>query len=195
MWRQLQQQSTLLLLQTYTERLPVIERVAPVPGDTDIVPAPAVYDYMATTDVSDSRCLSKLERQLCHAGEELNMTSPTLFVLVPAPSLCLSASIVSICSCRDCVELPTLVGALRIACSGLCAAARFHTADDNQGCRLAALKYLPDLVRPPLLSVALALLKVCSAPLSSMISCSNSLFAARESASSLRDYWTRLLRP
>ena len=33
-----------------------------------------------------------------------------------------------------------VVGALRIACNGLCTAARFHTAEDNPGCRLECLE-------------------------------------------------------
>ena len=35
-----------------------------------------------------------------------------------------------------------VVGALRIACNGLCTAARFHTAEDNPGCRLGCLEEL-----------------------------------------------------
>ena len=35
-----------------------------------------------------------------------------------------------------------IVGALRIACNGLCTAARFHKAEDNLGCRLGCLEEL-----------------------------------------------------
>ena len=35
-----------------------------------------------------------------------------------------------------------VIGALRIACSGLCTAARFHKAEDNLGCRLGCLEEL-----------------------------------------------------
>ena len=38
--------------------------------------------------------------------------------------------------CRTANSKPGLVvGALRIACSGLCTAARFHSAEDNPVCR------------------------------------------------------------
>ena len=35
-----------------------------------------------------------------------------------------------------------VIGALRIACNGLCTAARFHKAEDNLGCRLGCLEEL-----------------------------------------------------
>ena len=90
-------------------------------------------------------------------------------------------------------------GALHFACNGLCTAARFHTAEDNPGCRFGCIEG-QDCVRHYNTALSclgisarsgLALMKVSRAQPFSMIHFSKLLFAARDSASSSQDYWTR----
>ena len=72
-----------------------------------------------------------IARATCsHSNRVLGFVSqPRVHLLVKGP--CRTAN-----SCKP----GLVVGALRIACNGLCTAARFHTAEDNPGCRLGCLE-------------------------------------------------------
>ena len=106
----------------------------------------------------------------------------------------------SLCPTAHSCKPGLVVSALRIACNGLCTAARFHTAEDNPGCRLGCLEEqdclrhynsCQKLFRHP---SWLGTIEVSRAPPFSMIYFSKLLFEVTDFASSSLDYWTRALQ-
>ena len=147
----------------------------------------------------------KQERRPCYDKKVTNLTLRMAFVLVPTASFVLSVNIVFTCSCRDCVVPPT--HAYQVLLLAPCVLhvnvfARLPGSirpNTTKGAQAALWNRIACGITIPARSCSttsalsgLALLRVSRAPLSSMICYSKSLFAARGSASSMRNYWMRL---
>ena len=107
-----------------------------------------------------------------------------------------------LCRTTSSCKAGLVVGALRIACNGLCTAARFHTAEENPGCLVVCHEGLdcsrytidaPHCSNPFVLS-GLAPANVSHLRLSSMICCSKLPFAVTGSALLRLAYWMPLSR-
>ena len=89
-----------------------------------------------------------------------------------------------LCRTANSCKAVLIVGALRIACSGVCTAARFHAAEENPGCLLrCSTTFVPSGQPPP---------NVPHQRLSSMIYCAKLPFELTGSAFLWLACWTRL---
>ena len=101
-----------------------------------------------------------------------------------------------LCRAANSCKADLIVGALRVACNGLCTAVRFHSADENTGLplglrrRLACLRqynHLPSSV--PFVVSGLVPANVSLLRLSLMPCCSKLEFVALDFASLCRVFW------
>ena len=86
--------------------------------------------------------------QPCYGKAETSSTLPNPFAVAQTVFWDVSSQhrvpffMKGLCRTANSCKPGLVVGALRIACDGLCTAAMFHTAEDNPGCRWKCLEEL-----------------------------------------------------